>query len=92
MTRYMSSSGLSRRYSLKEVHSAWLAAAGAEAARHCRIQGVKKGVLFVEVDSAACLHEMANFRRKEILAALVRQKGCERIHAIDFRLGALEPE
>jgi len=89
LSEYMAGTGLSRRYALKEVHSAWLEATG-PAAAHCRILGIRKGVLHVLVDSAACLHELANFRKKEILAGLVSHKGCEKIHDVDFRLGALE--
>ncbi len=88
--RYMSESGLTQRYSLKEIHSGWLAAVGAEAAGHCSITGLRKGVLSVTVDSAAWLQELASFRKREVLAALRSQKGCQKIHDVDIRLGALE--
>ena len=87
---YVSASGLSRRYALKDVLAAWPAAAGEEAARHCDITGVRKGVLHVIVDSAACLHELANFRKAEVLAELVKHEGCRKIYDIDFCQGKLE--
>lgn len=90
LTAYLAASGLARRYELKDLYAAWLSAAGERGASHTAILGVKKGVLHVMVDSSSCLHEMANFRKKEILAALRKTKGCEKIHNIEFRLGSLE--
>jgi predicted nucleic acid-binding Zn ribbon protein len=84
---YIRASGWRERSRLKGVQAGWAAAAGERYARHCRVAGVKQGVLFVDVDSAACLHEMAGFRKAEIIAALAGHKGCEHIHDIKFKLG-----
>ncbi len=85
-------SGLSVRPRLARAAAAWPAAAGDICARHSRVTGLKRGVLHVTVDSAACLHEMAGFRKPEILASLKSTGGCENIHDIMFRLGDLEPQ
>jgi predicted nucleic acid-binding Zn ribbon protein len=90
LAEYVRASGLSRRYAMKDILAAWLDAVGADAARHCQVTGVRKGVLHVIVDSAACLHELANFRKKEILAEFVKHRGCEKVYDVDFRLGRLE--
>lgn len=90
ITEYMSSSGLARRWSARDIHEAWIEAAGEEAAGHSQVVGLKNGVLSVIVDSAPCLHEMANFRKREILNEVRSRKGCEQISDIEFRLGTLE--
>jgi hypothetical protein len=89
LARWISDSGLARRYAMKDLYSAWQETVGKDAS-HCQIVGVKKGVVHVVVDSAACLHEMANFRKPEIIAGLRKTKGLEKIHNIEFRLGTLE--
>ncbi|MHC4712677.1 MAG: DciA family protein [Planctomycetota bacterium] len=90
LANYMRASGLGRRSSSKGAGAAWPLVAGETTARHSRVAGSKKGVLFVTVDSAACLQELANFRKAEILASLRNHEGCAHIHDIKFKLGALE--
>jgi hypothetical protein len=82
-------SEIRRQYDLRDVYDAWLGVVGEQAA-HCAITGVRRGTLSVVVDSASCLHELANFRKREIIAGLKTRSGCEKIHDIEFRLGRLE--
>jgi predicted nucleic acid-binding Zn ribbon protein len=58
---------------LRRGVAAWREAAGAEFCEQARVTGLKKGVLTVEVDSAALLQELSVYRRKELLLVL-RQK------------------
>ena len=90
LAEYMKASGLSRRSKVSSASAAWLEAVGEKYGAHSRVAGLKRGVLHVLVDSAACLHEMATFRKAEILAELQKQSGCEHVHDIKFRLGNLE--
>lgn len=90
LAEFARSSGLANRSKTANAASAWPAAVGQTCARHSRVVGLKRGVLHVAVDSAACLHEMANFRKAEILASLKRNGGCDNIHDIKFRHGDLE--
>ena len=90
LAEFARASGLAARSKSATAAAAWPAAAGETCARHSRVVGLKQGVLHVLVDSAACLHEMANFRKAEILAALKSSAGCGNIHDIKFRLGELE--
>jgi predicted nucleic acid-binding Zn ribbon protein len=87
---YMSASGLRRAARAGGASAAWPAVAGDAAARHSRVAGVRKGVLFVTVDSAACLHELVSFRKEEILQAIKAHEGCAHIHDVKFKLAALE--
>ncbi len=81
---------IKRQYEVRDFQDAWLEIVGAAAAAHCMVAGATRGVLTVVVDSAALRHELANFRKKEIIAGLARRKGCERIHDVEFRPGKLE--
>lgn len=89
VARWISDSGLARRHAMKDLYAAWQDTIGKDAV-HCQIVGVKKGVVHVLVDSAACLHELANFRKQEILAGLQKHKGTDKVYDIEFRLGTLE--
>ncbi len=91
LAEYVNVASLRSRSRLAEADQAWAAAVGPPCAAHSRVKGIMQGVLYVTVDSAACLQEMAGFRKAEILAALVRYKGCKHIHDIRFKHDVLEP-
>jgi len=71
---------------LRRAMAAWREAAGEEFCLRTRVTGLKKGVLSVEVDSAALLQELSVYRRKELLFAL-RQKE-PTISDVKFKPGA----
>jgi hypothetical protein len=48
---------------------------------------VRKGTLFVTVDSSVWLSEIVRYRRKEILDRLQHSFGRELIQRISFRVG-----
>jgi predicted nucleic acid-binding Zn ribbon protein len=83
-------SGLRRKRELGGVNGAWAEASGENCARHSRVAAVKQGVLHVVVDSSACLHEMAGFRKAEILENLRTHDGCSHIYDIRFKMGSME--
>lgn len=74
-------------YALKDLKRAWVEAAGPKAAQHCSVEGVRKGVMLVIVDSAALRQELAGFHKARILADVRKYKGCESIQDIEFRIG-----
>jgi predicted nucleic acid-binding Zn ribbon protein len=82
--------GLERRHRFGDLDDAWQQAVGGDTARHCQIVGLKNGVIYVIVDSAACRQELSSFRKKEILAGLQKRKGMDKVYDIEFRLGTLE--
>ena len=71
---------------LRRAVAAWREAAGGEFCEQTRVTGLKKGVLSVEVDSAALLQELSVYRKKELLQAL-RQKDSS-ISEVKFKPGA----
>lgn len=89
LAEYMKASKLQRRPE-SGVSAAWGGVVGARCAEHSRVAGVRQGTVHVVCDSSACLHEMVNFRKAEIIAALRSHRGCEHIHDIKFRMGSLE--
>ena len=54
---------------------------------HAQPAGLRKGTLFVNVDSSVWLSEIVRYRRKEILDRLQHSFGREVIKRISFRVG-----
>jgi hypothetical protein len=54
---------------------------------HARPTGIRKGTLFVTVDSSVWLDEIVRYRRREILDRLQNSFGRDLIVRISFRLG-----
>ena len=78
--------GLTRRTKLQNISAVWNEAAGAQYAQHSRVAELKSGVLYVHVDSAACLHEMEAYEKANILSALREHLGKEAVHEIKFSI------
>ena len=51
------------------------------------LTGIRKGTLFVSVDSSVWLDEIVRYRRHEILKRLQLAMGREMIQKISFRIG-----
>ncbi len=71
---------------LRRATAAWRDAAGAEYCEQARATSLKKGVLTVEVDSAALLQELSVYRKKDLLHALRRAEPS--ISDLKFKPGA----
>jgi predicted nucleic acid-binding Zn ribbon protein len=69
------------------VQDAWSRVAGTELADEARPATLRKGVLTVEVRSAALLHELEGFRKDELLARLLEEDASGRVTGLKFRLG-----
>lgn len=54
---------------------------------HAQPAGIRKGTLFVNVDSNVWLSEIVRYRRKEILDRLQHSFGRELVQRISFRVG-----
>jgi predicted nucleic acid-binding Zn ribbon protein len=54
---------------------------------HAHPTGIRKGTLFVSVDSSVWLDEIVRYRRREILERLQHSFGRELITRISFRVG-----
>jgi hypothetical protein len=70
-----------------EVVKVWNSLIDPNIVAHAQPTGVRKGTLFVIVDSSAWLSEIVRYRRKEILDRLQHSFGREMIQRISFRIG-----
>jgi len=78
--------GLERRRFDAEVVSVWKHL-DPNIVAHAQPTGLRKGTLFVAVDSNVWLSEMVRYRRKEILDRLQHSFGPDLIARISFRVG-----
>lgn len=76
----------SRRVEI-EVVRVWNALLDPNIVAHAQPAGLRKGTLFVNVDSSVWLSEIVRYRRKEILDRLQHSFGREVIKKISFRVG-----
>lgn len=74
---------------LRRLRAAWPQVVGPQAAERTRLVAFDQGVLRVDVASAALKHDLATFRREEILAALEKRLGGGRIRAVQYRVSDL---
>ena len=70
-----------------EVVKVWNQLLDPDIVAHAQPAGLRKGTLFVNVDSSAWLSEIVRYRRKEILDRLQHSFGREMITRISFRVG-----
>ena len=78
---------MDRRQSEAEVVKVWNNLLDPAIVAHAQPTGVRKGTLFVTVDSNVWLSEIVRYRRKEILDRLQHSFGREFIARISFRVG-----
>jgi len=79
--------GLPQRRIEAEVFKAWQSLIDPNLAAHARPTGLRKGTLFVTVDSSVWHSEIVRYRRREILDRLQSCFGREMIAKISFRVG-----
>jgi predicted nucleic acid-binding Zn ribbon protein len=78
---------IDRRRSEAEVVKVWNNLLDPNIVAHAQPTGLRKGTLFVTVDSSVWLSEIVRYRRKEILDRLHHSFGREFIARISFRVG-----
>lgn len=85
--RVLESIGLDRRRSDAEILRAWNHLLDPLIVAHARPTGLRRGTLFVAVDSSVWLDEIVRYRRREILERLQHCFGRDLISKISFRVG-----
>ena len=78
---------MDRRLSEAEIMKVWNNLLDPNLAAHAQPTGLRKGTLFVTVDSSVWLSEIVRYRRKDILERLQHSFGPEFIKRISFRVG-----
>ncbi|SRR5258708_37522660 len=83
---FLAASGLRERLRQAPVYRAFAEALGPALGRHARAVRFERGELVVEVDSAAHMHELANFTGEDIREIANARLGSEQIRRVHFQL------
>jgi predicted nucleic acid-binding Zn ribbon protein len=78
---------IDKRRSEAEVVKVWNQLLDPGVTAHAQPTGLRKGTLFVSVDSSCWLSEIVRYRRREILERLQHSFGPDLICRISFRVG-----
>jgi predicted nucleic acid-binding Zn ribbon protein len=87
MPKVLGELGLDRRCSETEILKVWSHLLDPNIVAHAQPAGLRKGTLFVSVDSSVWLNELVRYRRREILERLQNSFGKQYITRISFRIG-----
>lgn len=87
LTGVLSSVRIDKRRAEAEVVKVWNDLLDPNIVAHAQPTGLRKGTLFVTVDSSVWLSEIVRYRRKEILDRLQHSFGRDLITKISFRVG-----
>jgi predicted nucleic acid-binding Zn ribbon protein len=87
LPRVLTGLRLDRRQAEAEVVKVWNNLLDPNIVAHAQPTGIRKGTLFVTVDSNVWLSEIVRYRRKEILDRLQHSFGRDFITRISFRVG-----
>ena len=87
MPKVLSGLRIDRRRAEAEVVKVWHNLLDPDVVAHAHPVGLRKGTLFVIVDSSVWLSEIVRYRRKEILDRLQHSFGSDLIARISFRVG-----
>jgi predicted nucleic acid-binding Zn ribbon protein len=87
LPRVLSDLRIERRQSEAEIVKVWNQLLDPVIVAHAQPTGLRKGTLFVTVDSSPWLDELVRYRRKEILERLQHSFGPDLIARISFRVG-----
>jgi predicted nucleic acid-binding Zn ribbon protein len=87
LLRVLAGLRLDRRRAEAEVMKVWNNLLDPNIVAHAQPTGIRKGTLFVTVDSSVWLSEIVRYRRKEVLDRLQHSFGRDLITKISFRVG-----
>lgn len=87
LPRVMKDLRMDARRAEAEIVQVWNSLLDPNIVAHAQPAGLRKGTLFVNVDSNAWLSEIVRYRRKEILDRLQHSFGRTLIQKISFRVG-----
>jgi predicted nucleic acid-binding Zn ribbon protein len=87
MPKVLAGLGLERRQAETEILKVWNHQLDPNITAHARPTGLRKGTLFVCVDSNVWLDEIVRYRRREILERLQNSFGRVLVARISFRCG-----
>ena len=74
----------------RSLSEKWAEIADQDVLEHTDVKGLKKGVLYVRVDSATWLHYITAFKKEELLRSMQNEYKQRFISDIRFYIGNLE--
>lgn len=83
----LSNANIEQKRGEVEIVKVWNHLLDPQITAHAQPSGLRKGTLFVAVDSNVWLSEIVRYRRKEILERLQHSFGSSLIQRISFRVG-----
>jgi predicted nucleic acid-binding Zn ribbon protein len=81
------SPALKRSKVAQEMNVLWSEVAGPQVAAHTHVRGARLGVLTIAVDSPPLCHELASFRRADLLKRMNDRLGPKALKDLYFRHG-----
>jgi predicted nucleic acid-binding Zn ribbon protein len=88
LARLFTARGWGRRQARLHLERAWTAAVAHEHAAHTRVLRLHRGVLEVEVSSAALMQELAHFHKRRLLEVLRDKLPGQPLKDLRFRAGS----
>lgn len=88
LRKWLRANRVRKRVLREDIFRAWEGVVGAEIAEHTRVLRYERGVLEVEVDSAALLHELSTYYQQEILSSLRGTEELASVRDLRFRAGS----
>jgi predicted nucleic acid-binding Zn ribbon protein len=89
ISRLFTARGWGRVSERQRLEQAWAAACGEELARLTRVNGIRRGVLDIDVANPMLLHELAGFHKRRLLEALKKEMPGMPMKDIRFRTAKL---
>ena len=86
LKEYLRESGLGTRLRYWQIYQAWSKALGIKLSKRARPVRFERGVLTVELESAAHMHELKNFTGENYRIQANKILGSERIARVEFKL------
>lgn len=87
LSKLFAARGWGRKTERVRLEDAWTAVAGADS-RETRVVALRRGILEVEVLNGVLLQELAQFRKRGLLAELQKRLPGTKLTDIKFRAGA----
>ena len=88
LSRIFTARGWGRKQDRLRLEQAWAEAVGPEFAPQTRINGLRRGVLEVEVTGAVLMQELAHYHKRKLLARLRERLPGTTLTDLRFRAGA----
>ena len=88
LSRVFTARGWGRKQDRLRLEQAWAAAVGPEHAAHTRVNGLRRGVLEVEVTGAVLMQELAHYHKRKLLERLRERLPGTTLSDLRFRAGA----